>query len=198
MIRSTFTAESHGAIGTMDHGMVLKTMLHEMRYGPVTLEVAKELTEGPSQHITFDTGTDSYNLVFALSRYKVKPPAEKSFLCHLLWMRQKLEQGAVNRLLWTDTRDITADPRTKGAASRKPSHEICSGVYFQRHASAELVLYGPDKGLHHLTKNGRRMTAGEIAQCGRGVMASANEDGDGPAATVADLAWMTYNPWGGH
>ena len=58
-----------------------------------------------------------------------------------------------------------------------------------------MALYGPDKGLHHLTKTGRRMTAGEIAQCGRGVMASANEDGDGPAATVADLAWMTYNPW---
>ena len=135
--RSTFTAESHGAIATMDHGMVLKTMLHEMQYGPVTLEVAKELTEGPSQPITFDTGTDAYNLVIALSRDRVKPPAEQSFLCHLLWMHQKLEQGAVTRLLWTDTRDITADPHTKGAASRKPIHEICGGYYDQRHANAE-------------------------------------------------------------
>ena len=194
--RSTFTAESHGAIATMDHGMVLKTMLHEMQYGPVTLEVAKELTEGPSQHIYFDTGTDAYNLVLSLSRDRVKPPAEQSFLCHLLWMHQKLEQGAVTRLLWTDTRDITADPHTKGAASRKPIHEVCSGVYFQRHANAELVLHGPDKGLHHLAKCGRRMTPGEIAQCGRGVACSANEDGDGPASGLyAEPTWLTYNPW---
>ena len=43
--RSTFTAESHGTIGTMDHGMVVKTMLHEMLWGRVEIEVAKELTE---------------------------------------------------------------------------------------------------------------------------------------------------------
>ena len=82
--RSTSTAESHGTIGTMDHGMVLKTMLHEMLWGPLKIEVAKELAEGPSQHITFDVGTDAYNLALALSRDRVKPPAEQSFLCHLL------------------------------------------------------------------------------------------------------------------
>ena len=93
-----------------------------------------------------------------------------------------MKLGAVKRLLWTDTRDITADPNIKGAASRKPMQDICRGMLWQRHASAELVLYGPGRGLHHLHPSGRRLTDGEIAQSGRGVTASANEGGDGPAA----------------
>ena len=89
-------------------------------------------------------------------------------------VHEKLGLGAVNRMLWTDTRDITADPHTKGAASRKPLHEICGGVLWQRHASAELVLYGPNKGLHHLHPSGRYLTAAEIATSGRDVVASPN------------------------
>ena len=44
------------------------------------------------------------------------------------------------------------------------------------------MLHGPEKGLFQLHQTGRRMIAGEIAQCGRGVQASCNEDGDGPGA----------------
>ena len=90
-------------------------------------------------------------------------------------MRQKLEWGAITRLLWTDTRDITADPHTKGSASRKPLHEVCGGVLWQRHASAELVLYGPKKGLHHVHQSGRHLTPGELAQSGRDVVASSDD-----------------------
>ena len=97
-------------------------------------------------------------------------------MCHLLWIRDKLTLGVLERLLWRDTRDITADPHTKGAAPRQPLQEIASGMLFQRHPAAELRLRGPQKGLWQLHPSGRRMTEGEAAQCGRGVRSSANED----------------------
>ena len=63
----------------------------------------------------------------------------------------------------------------------QPIHEICSGVLFQRQASAAPVPHGPHKGLRQMYSTGRPMTAGEDAQCGRGGHASCNKNGDGPA-----------------
>ena len=84
--RSTFAAEFHGCISTMDRGVILRAVLHEMLCGPVSLNKAKELPESPLEHIQLDVGTDAYNLVLSLSRDRVEPPAEQSFLCDFLWI----------------------------------------------------------------------------------------------------------------
>ena len=187
--RSTFTSEAHGIIGTIDHGIVLKIMLHEIAEGPLPISTARAMSESDYGSVTLEVATDAYNVVLALSGDRVKPPAEKSFLCHLLWIRDKLVQGALERLVWKDTRDITADPHTKGSAPRVPLHALASGQLIQQHAAAELMLRGTSKGLHQLTPSGRRMTPGEEAQCGRGVLTSADESGDGPQQATA------RNPW---
>ena len=48
----------------------------------------------------------------------MKNPAEKNFIVHLLWLKNKLENGVIKQLIWTDTRDMTAKPMEKRTFSK--------------------------------------------------------------------------------
>ena len=99
---------------------MLKTMLHEIKYGKLTPEQGMHMTEQDTCNVKLHVVTDAYNIVLALEKEKMKQPSEKSFICHLSWLAEKLKNNVVNILVWKDTRDITADPHTKGSASRAP------------------------------------------------------------------------------
>ena len=86
MTRSTFTAETLGVIATVDSSIVLAMMLHEVQVGPLPARVAMTLTESPGLMFEIAVNTDAKNLLLALSNDRIKPPAEKSFITHLLWL----------------------------------------------------------------------------------------------------------------
>ena len=64
----------------------------------------------------------------ALAAERIKTPAEKSMLLHLLWLRELLERGVLSALNWLDTRVMTADGHTKGSIERDTLRELAGGV----------------------------------------------------------------------
>ena len=52
-------------------------------------------------------------LVWVLGAARAKPPAEKSMLVHLFWLRA-LPERKLSAFDWLGTRDMTADRHTKG------------------------------------------------------------------------------------
>ena len=101
-----------------DEAIVIATMLHEITLGPLATREAMRLTEEAGLWHSIELVTDAKNLLLALAQHHMKPPAEKSFFTHLLWLRQKLEAGVFEKLRWCDTRDMTGDGHTKGSVPR--------------------------------------------------------------------------------
>ena len=125
--RSTFTSEGHGVLATADHALVLGTTLHEIQKGPIPFDDLRHCTDSGKLCFLIDIVTDAKNLLLALEVTRMKPPAEKSFYFHLLWIRWKLETGAIHSLIWRDTRDITPDGHTKGSIARKALRDVAEG-----------------------------------------------------------------------
>ena len=73
----------------------------------------------------------------------MKNPAEKNFIAHLLWLKNKLENGVIKQLTWTDTRDMTADGHTKGSIKRTAIHNLMNGSLTVQHKRESLTLYNP-------------------------------------------------------
>ena len=67
---------------------------------------------------------DAKNLLSALRVTNLKISAEKNFIVHLMWLKDKITSGVVRRLIWTDTRDMTADGHTKGSIKRTALHQL--------------------------------------------------------------------------
>ena len=123
MTRSTFTSEGAALILAADSSIVLRTTLHEVQCGRIQVNQLRSLDVSTFTHPLFLV-TDAMNLLLALDGSNVKQPAEKSFLLNLLWLRDKLIAGEINGLLWSDTRDMTADGLTKGSVSRDLLHGL--------------------------------------------------------------------------
>ena len=122
VVRSTFTVETHGVITGADHSICIALTFHEIDCGPVSLTVARNLTEYSGVTFSIHCVTDARNLLLILRNVNMKNPAEKNFIVHLLWLKNKLENCVIKKLIWTDTRDMTADGHTKGSIRRTAIH----------------------------------------------------------------------------
>ena len=103
-------------------------MLHEISHGQLAVRQAMAATESSGLAFELRVNTDARNLVAALRGNRVKALAEKSFITHLLWLKDKLQAGVIKQLVWKDTRDMTADGHTKGSISRDALRNLCRGV----------------------------------------------------------------------
>ena len=83
--------------------------------------------------------TDAYNILLALANSRLKAPAEKNWLVHLLWLREKIERGVLTDLWWFDTRDMTADGHTKGSIRRNAIREVAAGSVTRQHPFKKLT-----------------------------------------------------------
>ena len=92
-------------------------MLYELEYGPLGAHEAKE-KRMYGGYLPTALYVDAKSVYAAISASFVKPPAEKSLLCHVQYLRELLEKGILHYLVWLDTRDMGADGLTKGAVSR--------------------------------------------------------------------------------
>ena len=71
--------------------------------------------------------TDAKNLLSALQVTQLKIPAENNFIVHLMWLKDKVMTGVIDALIWTDTRDMTADGHTKGSIKVTALHALMDG-----------------------------------------------------------------------
>ena len=63
----------------------------------------------------------------------IKTPAEAGILCHLLWLRELLDNDVLFAICWLDTRDMLADGLTKGAVERIALHDMMEGKLEIKH-----------------------------------------------------------------
>ena len=69
----------------------------------------------------------------AVTAVFVKTPAEKSLLCHVQFLRELLDYGVLEAIVWLDTRDMCSDGLTKGAVPRDALLQILDGIYRLNH-----------------------------------------------------------------
>ena len=134
--RSTFTSEALAAIAATDHSIMLAYMLEEIQRGPRTPTQGLQRTMSPSDVsgvFKIEVLLDAMSVLQALAQERIKAPCEKSFLIHLLWLRQLIVDKLV-LIGWTDTRDQYADGLTKGAVSRELLQEVATGTCGNKHA----------------------------------------------------------------
>ena len=68
VVRSTFTAETHGVIGGADQGISIALTLHEIENGPVSLRVAMDLSDYVGLSFEINCVTDAKNLLLILKK----------------------------------------------------------------------------------------------------------------------------------
>jgi hypothetical protein len=132
--RSTFASELAACIAATDSGISLAITLHEIQRGPLTARRALEIREhGDELAVSIDMRIDAMSIISAISAEHVKPPAEKSLLCHLLWLKEIIVNKLMRSLSWVDTRDMTGDGHTKGSISRTALWQLAAGQLYKTH-----------------------------------------------------------------
>ena len=108
-------------------------MLLELEAGPISMQDArsKRMQGG---YIPTSLYLDAKSVYAAIIATFIKPPAEKSLLCHIQYIRELLDKGIIQYLFWIDTRDMIADGLTKGAVDRNALHTLMDEVQKIEHA----------------------------------------------------------------
>ena len=101
-------------------------MLYEIEYGPLNMHEARKrrMHGGYTPTALY---LDAKSVFAAVTATFIKAPAEKSFLCHIQYLRELLDKLLIKFLFWIDTRDMTADGLTKGTVDRQVRHMLMDG-----------------------------------------------------------------------
>ena len=81
---------------------------------------------------------DGMSVFSALSMDTVKAPSENSMSGHLWWLSDQLRTKQIQDLIWCDTRDMRADPMTKGSIGRELILDVMGGNFKYEHEIARL------------------------------------------------------------
>ena len=126
--RSTFSAELHGACDSVDLGILILLMLHEIKSGPVTKSQARNLRDNGGYSVPMCLQIDALSVYAAITATYIKHPAEKGLLSHVQFIRELLDTKVLISLLWIDTRDMLSDGLTKGSIDREDLHRAMQGL----------------------------------------------------------------------
>lgn len=130
-----FSSELFAATDSIDAGLLTRLVLHELKHGPLTDQVAKQLIEGSAiTDIQLHAILDAKSVTSAITAPFLKIPAEPSLLVHVRWVRALLLKKVLTGLWWSDTRAMLADGLTKGSVDRSALETVANGWHEIRHA----------------------------------------------------------------
>ena len=134
VVRSTFAAELNALIDSIETLVLLQLVLHQVYCG--TDESVEELLvklEHGSLYPPIDLMVDAQSVSDAIAAPDVCAPQEASLKLHLITIRDRLTRGLLRSLSWCDTRDMVADPLTKGGVDRKLIARVMDGILCMQH-----------------------------------------------------------------
>ena len=67
--------------------------------------------------------------------------AGKNFIAHLSWHRNELENGVIQKVIWTDSRNRTAESPAKENTRRTAIHALMNGSMNIQHQKEELIQH---------------------------------------------------------
>ena len=138
--RSTFSSELLAACDTIDLGLLIVSLLHELKAGPSSATNMRKLREEGGYSIPMCLSIDAMSVFASITSLYVKAPAEKGLLAHLQYVRELLDTGVIDALMWIDTRDMHSDGLTKGAVERDLIQSLMDGHMEFKH---EIKLWQP-------------------------------------------------------
>ena len=116
--RSTYAAELYSALDLIGLAVNINIGLTEVLTGVQTASRLADIMENGKNVIPLDCLIDARSVLDSVSAEEVKTPNDKIMLVHALKLREHLERGQLNRLVWIDTRDMVSDGLNKGSISR--------------------------------------------------------------------------------
>ena len=140
--RSSFGSELLAACGAADGLQQFLLTLHELHKGPVTADEARRLREVGGYAIPAELVVDGMSVFSALLMDPVRPPSENSMAGHLWWLSDQLRTKQLADMLWCDTRDMRADPMTKGSIGRELILDVMRG---RMHYNYDVVRFSAEK-----------------------------------------------------
>ena len=109
-------------------GLHLASALYEIAHGVQTTDTLRLIREGGlASPVPLVVIVDAESVYSAVTAQQVKPPAERSLLIHLQWIRELLDRKVLHTLAWCDTRDMVSDALTKGSVDRTCVHAVMDG-----------------------------------------------------------------------
>ena len=117
--RSTFAAELHNLSEAAEEGMLLAGFFQECLYGPQPAAVLTKMLEESRMDVKVWLYVDAMSVFQAVANESTRCPTEQQMLYEIKALKQHLEDGRVDKLLWIDTRDMLADALTKGKVGRE-------------------------------------------------------------------------------
>ena len=124
------TSELHAGCDSADLGILVLLILHEIHNGPVTKAQARALRDNGGYCVPMVLYVDAMSVFAAITATYIKHPAEKGLLSHVQFVRELLDSGVLQALMWIDTRDMLADGMTKGSIDRDMLH-LCMEGYMK-------------------------------------------------------------------
>ena len=106
----------------------MSQLLHEVSTGAVGPFEGKRLREQGGYAVPMCLFIDAYSVFASITATFIKPPADSSLLCHVQYLRECLDNRALDALFWSDTRDMIADGLTKGSCERELLHLAMQGM----------------------------------------------------------------------
>ena len=140
--RSSFGSELLAACGAADGLQQFTLTLHEMQRGPVGTDEIRRLREEGGYAFPADLVVDGMSVFSALLSDPVKPPSENSMAGHLWWLSDQLRTKQIEDMIWCDTRDMRADPMTKGSIGRELILDVMKGEITYAH---DVVRFSAEK-----------------------------------------------------
>ena len=107
-------------------------MVSELEKGPMTPCEARD-KRMYGGYVPLGLYLDAKSVFAAVTATFIKPPAEKSLLCHIQYIRELLDKRVLQYLFWIDTRDMTSDGLTKGSVGRDLLHLLMEGIQGFKH-----------------------------------------------------------------
>ena len=107
-------------------------MLWEIEVGPLEKKEARDRRD-KGGFLPMSLYVDAKSIFAAITAVFIKPPADKSLLVHVQYIRELLDYCILKAIVWIDTRDMGSDGLTKGAVARDLLHEIMGGVAALKH-----------------------------------------------------------------
>ena len=96
--RSTFSAELLAAGDSVDQGILISHMICELEKGPMsTMEARARRLDGG--YIPIALYLDAKSVNAAITATFIKPPAEKSLLCDIKYIRELLDNRVIQYFL---------------------------------------------------------------------------------------------------
>jgi hypothetical protein len=116
--RSSFASELMSLLDAVSNGIFIDGLVREIEFGTTSAIDLYQMVEKGGFGIHWFAIIDEKLVFNAIIAPEVKPPSDKHLHYAVLKMREWLDLGVVDRIIWIDNCAMLADGMTKGSATR--------------------------------------------------------------------------------